>query len=120
MSLLTLRLHKLNNLQKVVGGEDGEEKEQPALSLNQLANLFGFLKTDADGEILSVEADYDDEMGGGSGEGDEMRCDDGEGGPTSLRALTCMCASLRNLATAFEWLSGFGPRHEFSPPLPDG
>ena len=52
---------------------DGDAKEAPNLSLNQLANLFGFLKTDADGEILSVEADYDDGEGGDVGGGSDMR-----------------------------------------------
>jgi hypothetical protein len=66
MRLLTMQLHKLTNLEKAM--RDGEGKEAPNLSLNQLANLFGFLKTDADGEILSVEADYDDVGGGGEGE----------------------------------------------------
>jgi hypothetical protein len=47
--------------------QDGIEGERGSLSLNQLANLFGFLKTDADENIISVEADYvEDERLGGS------------------------------------------------------
>jgi len=41
---------------------DGDDRETPNLSLHQLANLFGFLKTDADDNIISVEPDYDDEL----------------------------------------------------------
>ena len=36
--------------------------------MRQLANLFGFLRTDEDGELIGVEADYDDEESG-NGEG---------------------------------------------------
>lgn len=49
---------------------DGEHRDKP-LSLKQLANLFGFLKTDYDDNIISVEPDYQDEHvqeGEGSGE----------------------------------------------------
>ncbi|PVH71787.1 hypothetical protein DL98DRAFT_613085 [Cadophora sp. DSE1049] len=66
MRMLSMQLHKLQNLEKAM--RDGETKEKEALSLKQLANLFGFLRTDGDGEILSVEADYEDESadeGGG-------------------------------------------------------
>jgi hypothetical protein len=56
-----MQLHKLTNLEKAI--RDGEAKETPNLSLNQLANLFGFLKTDAGDNIISIEADYDDEPG---------------------------------------------------------
>jgi hypothetical protein len=37
---------------------DGNERQKPNLSLKQLANLFGFLKTDADDNIISIEPDY--------------------------------------------------------------
>jgi hypothetical protein len=51
--------------------QDGDSgREVPNLSLNQLANLFGFLKTDADNNIISIEPDYVDdavELGEGSG-----------------------------------------------------
>ncbi len=69
MRMLSMQLHKLQNLEKAM--RDGETKEREALSLKQLANLFGFLRTDGDGEILSVEADYEDESGdeGGGGTG---------------------------------------------------
>jgi hypothetical protein len=65
MRLLTMQLHKLTHLEKAM--RDGDAKEMPNLSLNQLANLFGFLKTDADDNIISIEADYDDEPGVRSG-----------------------------------------------------
>lgn len=64
--LLTMQLHKLQTCDKAMR-DDG--KEPPNLSLNQLANLFGFLKTDDDGNIISIEADYDDAQGGGSSQG---------------------------------------------------
>jgi hypothetical protein len=40
---------------------DDDTKETPNLSLKQLANLFGFLKTDADDNIISIEPDYDED-----------------------------------------------------------
>ncbi|KAG4442544.1 hypothetical protein IFR05_001956 [Cadophora sp. M221] len=73
MRMLSMQLHKLQNLQKAMSDEN--TKERSALSLKQLANLFGFLRTDGDGEILSVEPDYESEDGevegssGGSGSG---------------------------------------------------
>ncbi len=74
MRLLSMQVHKLTNLEKAIK-EDSEEgvggRRGKALGLRELANLFGFLRTDSDGEILSVEADYDDvsEVLGRSGEG---------------------------------------------------
>ncbi|CZR69452.1 related to protein RIS1 [Phialocephala subalpina] len=69
MRMMSMQLHKLQSLEKAM--RDGEyNREQPNLSLKQLANLFGFLKTDADDNIISIEADYDDEEpqeGEGSG-----------------------------------------------------
>jgi hypothetical protein len=72
MRLLTMQLHKLTNLEKAIKGDDEEEggrRGGKVLGLRELANLFGFLRTDSDGEILSVEADYDDvsEYGGALG-----------------------------------------------------
>ncbi|KAK0112613.1 hypothetical protein ONS95_014356 [Cadophora gregata] len=67
MRMLSMQLHKLQNLEKAM--RDGEPKERAALSLKQLANLFGFLRTDGDGDILSVEADYQEDEGGGGGGG---------------------------------------------------
>ncbi|KAH7409732.1 SNF2 family N-terminal domain-containing protein [Cadophora sp. MPI-SDFR-AT-0126] len=82
MRMLSMQLHKLENLEKAM--RDGETKEREALSLKQLANLFGFLKTDGDGEILSVEADYEDEsgdeVGGSGGSGSGGRGSGGYGG----------------------------------------
>jgi hypothetical protein len=68
-------MHKLQDLEKAVdGGIKG------GLTLSQLANLFGFLRRDGDGEVVGVEADYVDgssEGGsqGGDGEGSEMDFD---------------------------------------------
>ena len=58
MRLLTMQLYKLENCEKAIR-EDGKKGER--LGLRELANLFGFLKTDEDGNIVSVEADYDDD-----------------------------------------------------------
>jgi len=74
MRLLSMQVHKLTNLEKAIKEDDeegGAGRRGKALGLRELANLFGFLRTDSDGEILSVEADYDDisEDLGGSGEG---------------------------------------------------
>lgn len=101
MRMLNMQLQKLQNLEKAM--KDGQERESPNLryllflfqalwwltgtgSLKQLANLFGFLKTDADDKIVSVEADYVDEAGrpeaefGDSGaDGQERGEDNGEG-----------------------------------------
>jgi hypothetical protein len=65
MRLLTMQLHKLTNLEKAIKEDDEEEGEGgrrggKVLGLRELANLFGFLREDGDGAILSVEADYDD------------------------------------------------------------
>ncbi|PBP21187.1 hypothetical protein BUE80_DR007992 [Diplocarpon rosae] len=62
MRMLTMQLDKLQDLEKAM--RDGETKEKPSLSIAQLANLFGFLKTDADGKIMSIEADYQDGLSG--------------------------------------------------------
>lgn len=85
MRLLTMQLHKIKHLEKAIS--DGEIKQRPNLSLKQLANLFGFLQTNEEGHIQSVEADYDDEIEGGEGSGnaglfgsdDEMMDGDGVG-----------------------------------------
>jgi hypothetical protein len=41
--------------------ENSEEKQKPSLSLRELAQLFGFLRTDADGEIIEIVPDYEDD-----------------------------------------------------------
>ncbi|KAE8441985.1 hypothetical protein EG329_004111 [Mollisiaceae sp. DMI_Dod_QoI] len=69
MRMMTMQLHKLKNLEKAMRDGEYHNREQPNLSLKQLANLFGFLKTDADDNIISVEADYDDEPATQEGEG---------------------------------------------------
>jgi hypothetical protein len=63
MRLLSMQVHKLTNLEKAIKEDDeegGAGRRGKVLGLRELANLFGFLRTDSDGEILSVEADYDD------------------------------------------------------------
>lgn len=68
MRLLSMQGHKLRDVDRAIT----ETNAKPSLSVHQLANLFGFLKTDADGEIVSIEADYKDNdeapgVAGGSG-----------------------------------------------------
>jgi hypothetical protein len=64
MRLLTMQLHKLTEIEKAIKGDDDDggdgRRTGKALGLRELANLFGFLREDSDGNILSVEADYDD------------------------------------------------------------
>lgn len=59
MRLLTMQGHKLQAISKAIRDDD-KANERPQLNLKQLANLFGFLRTDADDNIISVEPDYDD------------------------------------------------------------
>lgn len=59
LRLLTMQLHKLKACDGAV--DSGEEKNKPSLSLRELARLFGFLRTDDDGKILSIEPDYQDD-----------------------------------------------------------
>lgn len=73
MRLLSMQLHKLQTCERVMS--ENEKAKRPALELNDLARLFGFLRTSADGAILGIEADYDDDDDG-EGEGDNA---DGEG-----------------------------------------
>jgi hypothetical protein len=58
MRLLTMQLHKLQACDKAM--DSGEENKKPVLSLRQLAGLFGFLRTDEDGN-MRIEPDYVDE-----------------------------------------------------------
>lgn len=58
MRLLTMQMHKLQDLEKAIS------EQKKGLSLAQLANLFGFLRKGEEGEIIGVEADYDDGSGG--------------------------------------------------------
>jgi hypothetical protein len=64
MRLLTMQLHKLTSIEKAIKEDDDEgeggRRGGKVLGLRELANLFGFLREDGDGAILSVEADYDD------------------------------------------------------------
>ncbi|TVY39756.1 putative ATP-dependent helicase, partial [Lachnellula occidentalis] len=56
MRLLTMQMHKLQDLEKAIAEGDLSK----GLSLVELAHLFGFLRKGADGEMVGVEADYDD------------------------------------------------------------
>jgi len=58
MRLLTMQVHKIETCDRAIHSDD---KKRPNLSLKQLANLFGFLKTDQDDNILCIEADYEDQ-----------------------------------------------------------
>jgi hypothetical protein len=58
MRLLTMQMHKLQDLEKAIA--EGAEDRDKGLSLAQLANLFGFLRKGDYGEVVGVEADYDD------------------------------------------------------------
>ena len=59
MRLLTMQLHKLKACDGAM--DTGEEKNKPSLSLKELAQLFGFLRTNDDGDIISIEPDYQDD-----------------------------------------------------------
>ena len=67
MRLLAMQMHKLKACDTAM--ESGEEKQKPSLSLRELAQLFGFLRTDADGEIVAIDPDYEDIDDEGSHEG---------------------------------------------------
>jgi hypothetical protein len=70
MRLLNMQMRKLQTCERAM--RDREEKDNPALGLADLASLFGFLRTDADGQILGIEPDYDDgNEVGREAEGDE-------------------------------------------------
>ncbi|TVY73259.1 hypothetical protein LSUE1_G006964 [Lachnellula suecica] len=56
MRLLTMQMHKLQDLEKAIADRD----PNAGLTLAQLANLFGFLRLDGEGAVVGVEADYDD------------------------------------------------------------
>jgi len=59
MRMLTMQSHKLRDIGKAIRDDD-TTNDRPNLSLKQLANLFGFLRTDEDDNVISVEPDYDD------------------------------------------------------------
>ena len=59
MRLLAMQMHKLKACDTAM--ESSEEKQKPSLSLRELAQLFGFLRTDADGNIIRIGPDYEDE-----------------------------------------------------------
>jgi len=59
MRLLSMQMWKLKTCERAM--QDGNKKDNVALNLADLARLFGFLRTDEDGEPIEVVADYDDE-----------------------------------------------------------
>ncbi|KAG0646207.1 DNA repair rad5 [Hyphodiscus hymeniophilus] len=65
--LLSMQLHKLKACETAM--RSGEEKLKPSLNLHELARLFGFLRTNAKGDILEIQADYVEGEGEGEGEG---------------------------------------------------
>lgn len=70
--LLAMQAHKMSACEKAMRDDDrAAGKEAPNLSLKQLANLFGFLRTDEEDNIIRIEADYEDdgEAAEASGEG---------------------------------------------------
>lgn len=58
MRLLAMQLHKLKVCEQAIS--DGRKPDKPTLELEDLVRLFGFLQHDADGNVIGVEADYDD------------------------------------------------------------
>lgn len=86
MRLLSMQMYKLKNCERAM--QDGEKKDQGALNLADLARLFGFLKTDEDGEIVGVLPDYDDDGGEWErGRDDDEGFDEGNGeGPSNARS----------------------------------
>ena len=76
-----MQQHKLATLEKAMS--EGEEGLKKQLSFKELASLFGFLRTDEDDNIISVEADYDDlddddMVGGGGGSGSGSAREEGD------------------------------------------
>ena len=68
MRMLSMQAHKLKDVESTMA--DHRAGAGGSLSVKQLANLFGFLKTDLDGEILGIESDYQDDDADGEGGGD--------------------------------------------------
>lgn len=58
MRLLNMQMHKLKTCERAI--QDSTKKKHLNLDMKGLASLFGFLRTDEDGNILGIEADYDD------------------------------------------------------------
>jgi hypothetical protein len=76
MRLLAIQMNKLKMCERAM--QDGEKKDKPALDLEDLARLFGFLEKDENGKIIGVVPDYDDNITGND--------DSAEGGGSSMRA----------------------------------
>lgn len=63
MRMLAKQKKKLKGLNPHINDEEPNEKQ--GLSIEELANLFGFLKKNAQGKVIEVVPDYDDEGEGG-------------------------------------------------------
>ena len=59
MRLLSMQMWKLRTCERAM--QEGNKKDKAVLNLNDLARLFGFLRTDEDGEPIEVVPDYDDD-----------------------------------------------------------
>lgn len=80
--LLNMQMHKMAMVdQAMQDGVDPEERrrQHASLTLGQISNLFGFLRTDDDDNVVRVEQDYDD-VDPHHGEGTETRAEDGQEG----------------------------------------
>jgi SNF2 family DNA or RNA helicase len=60
MRLLSMQAHKLKDVETYLQDHGKRVEGEAKLSGKQLVNLFGFLRTGAKGEILEVEADYEE------------------------------------------------------------
>lgn len=60
MRMLSRQDQKLNDLRTAIDDDEYSLKRKK-LTIQQLSSLFGFLRTDDEGELLGVEADYNDE-----------------------------------------------------------
>lgn len=68
MRLLAMQDWKLRACEKAIDNDgqsgasgSGSGGGRATLNLSQLARLFGFLKTDEDNNLVSIEPDYEDE-----------------------------------------------------------
>lgn len=76
MRLLSMQMYKLKTCERAMNdsNDPAHRKDKNNLTLRDLARLFGFLRTDEDGEVVGVVPDYndgDDVDGEGEGEGGE-------------------------------------------------
>jgi len=85
MRLLSMQMWKLKTCERAM--QDGDKKDQAVLNLADLARLFGFLRTNEDGEPIEVVADYNDEPeshdnGEGSSSGANIFSDQNHNSPS--------------------------------------